>query len=44
MLDSINQFIDGQEACRAGKPCPVDASEAFKRGYQSQKDLQALQA
>jgi len=32
-MSDLNDFIDGQKACREGKDCPAEASEAFVRGY-----------
>ena len=38
MTDFITEFLAGQSACSKGKPCQADASEAFKRGYESEKE------
>lgn len=40
MTDFITEFLAGQSACSKGKPCQADASEAFKRGYGAQYELE----
>lgn len=41
MADSV-EYIDGMKACRSGKPCPVDASDEFVRGYGVQYELEQI--
>jgi len=36
MSDFSDEFIAGQIACREGRECPVEASEAFERGFSAQ--------
>lgn len=41
---NVDKFLDGQRACKAGKPCEVDSDKDFIRGYSAQYDLeQALE-
>lgn len=42
MTDFITEFLAGQSACSKGKPCPADASDAFKRGYGAQYELEQM--
>jgi len=41
-MSEINEFLDGQATCADGKQCPVDASEAFVRGFESQYILEQI--
>lgn len=44
METELNEFISGQDACKRGDACPVNATADFKRGYGAQYELeQALE-
>jgi hypothetical protein len=38
-----DDFLDGQIACREGKECPADASDAFERGYAVEYEMEQQQ-
>ena len=42
-VNVVNDFIDGQQACEKGLPCPIDASEDFVRGYATQYELEQIE-
>ena len=42
IIDFFSQFIAGQRACQHGTPCPIDASEEFKRGYAAEYELEQI--
>lgn len=44
MKDTLNDFISGQQACKRGDTCPVDATADFKRGYGAQYELEQVLA
>lgn len=39
---NVNEFVDGQAACRDGKPCPPGATDSFQSGYSSQYTLEQV--
>ena len=41
-MSELNDFIDGQKACRDGKSCPDMASEAFVRGFGCEYALEQI--
>ncbi len=43
MSDFSDDFISGQIACREGKECPADATDAFERGYAVEYEMEQQQ-
>ena len=39
---NVDDFLDGQKACKAGELCSVGSSNAFERGYAAQYEIEQV--
>ena len=42
VTEFCDEFLRGQQACKDGRKCPVEASEAFQRGYGTEYELEQI--
>ncbi len=39
---NVDDFLDGQRACKAGELCQAGSSKAFERGYAAQYEIEQV--